>query len=167
MTVNSAFRICSSTVIAVFFASAGAEPCPQDSGQRAAIEGYLTAMKEQRFGDAFDFVTRNMTDGRERADWASLQKQSFDRGEVKIDSIDVRAPRQPEGVPACDTLAIVPNILRSRDKFNTNGIVEFEVYNVLRDGGTWRIDSQETIYEEDTIGVLFPDVELVDAGVLD
>lgn len=152
--------------MAAISVAAAAGPCPDSTGQRAAIEGYLTAMQEHRFSDAYDFVTTNMTDGRDRAEWAALQKQFFEGGEVKIYGIDVRSAHEVDGNSPCEVLAAVPNILRSSDKFNTDGIVEFEIYYVVNDGERWRIASQETIYGENAIGAWFPDVELVDVGTL-
>ena len=55
--------------------SVSAAPCADDSGAHAALQGYLTAMQDHRFSDAFEFVTATMTDSKSREDWAAQQKE--------------------------------------------------------------------------------------------
>ena len=54
-------------------------------------------------------------------------------------------------------MAKVPNVLNAGDILNNQGSTEFEVYTVVQDGmGTWRIDSQETLFDEPAIHQWFP-----------
>ncbi|MGE0483608.1 MAG: hypothetical protein AB7Q81_05685 [Gammaproteobacteria bacterium] len=135
---------------------AGAEPCAQGEGPRVAVERYLVAMQEHRFEDAFDNVTPNMTDGKGRGDWAALQKLFYEGGEVNIFGIDIRAPQAATDDASCTRSTIVPNVLKSRDKFNNQGTTEFELYTVVAVDGGWRIDAQETLFEQSDVDRWFP-----------
>jgi len=130
-----------------------------------AVEGYLTAMQQRRFADAFDFVSDAMTDKRARDDWSSLQQQFFDRGEIVIDGLEPLSAVSLESDEVCATRAVVPNVLRSRDRFNEDGVIEFELYTVVRDGIHWRVDSQETLYDSPVIHSWFPDIEIVEISM--
>ena len=137
--------------------------CP--SGEPVeAVEGYLTAMQVRRFADAFEFVTDAMTDGRAKEDWIALQENFFDRGEISIQGLDPKPAVVHGDDSACAEVALVPNILRSRDRFNVSGILEFEVYTVIRDDSAWRIELQETLYDNDAIRAWFPTVELIEVS---
>ena len=147
------------SIFALFANSATAQAplaCADGSGPRAAVMGYLTAMHENRFADAFDFVSATMTDGRARSEWVAAQERLYGPGKVAIYGVD---PRQAMATPddvACAAKAIVPNVLSSRDKLNEHGTVEFEIYTVVLDEGTWRIDTQETLFDEPAVRVWFP-----------
>ena len=136
------------------------EPCAYGAGPRAAVMGYLTAMHQHRFEDAYDFVSANMTDGRPREEWAALQARAYQPGKVSIYGVDPRTPRAADDDDACAGHAMVPNILSSRDKLNEQGLVEFEVYSVRLDGEDWRVDGQETLFEDADIARWFPEVTL-------
>jgi len=140
-------------------AVAAAPPsCVNDPGPKAAVEGYVTSMKEHRFEDAYKYVTQTMTDGKPVAEWAALQKKMFELGGVTIGKIDVRdAKREMENETTCAPRAKVPNVLHAGDVLNNQGSTEFEVYNVVLDGEQWKIDSQETLFDEPAIREWFPD----------
>lgn len=137
-----------------------AATCPESAAARAAVESYLTAMQESRFKDAYEFVSPNMTDGRIRSEWAGVQKLFFEAGGVSIYKFDVRAPQATPADPDCAERARVPNVLYSRDKFNNQGTTEFELYTVVRDGEAWRVDAQETLFDEPDIRTWFPEDEI-------
>ncbi|MGR8920337.1 MAG: hypothetical protein ACU85V_12010 [Gammaproteobacteria bacterium] len=137
-------------------ASALAAPCPDGEGPRAAVASYLRAMQEHRFADAYDFVTAAMTDGKPRADWAGLQRLFYQGGQVNIYGIDIRAPQAAAGDADCAGRALVPNVLKSRDKFNNQGTTEFEIYTTVRQGGTWRVEAQETLFDQPEVDRWFP-----------
>lgn len=133
-------------------------PCVHDEGPRTAVVGYITAMKENRFEDAYQFVTATMTDGKPVAEWAAPQRKLFELGGVKIGEVDVRqAKREMADADTCAPRAKVPNVLRAGDLLNNQGSTEFEVYNVVLEGEQWKIDSQETLFDEPAIRVWFPD----------
>ncbi len=144
--------------------AAGEMPaCAAEPGPKEAVVGYITAMKEQRFEDAYQFVTATMTDGKPAADWAALQAKMFQLGGVSIGAVDVRdAKRTLNADNTCAPTAKVPNVLHATDAANNQGSTEFEIYNVVRDGERWKIDSQETLFDEPAIREWFPDDKIPD-----
>ena len=137
---------------------ARAENCAADPGPRAAVVDYLTAMQEKRFEDAYAHVTATMTDGRPREEWAALQRKMFELGGVSLGDPDVRtAQRASRADGSCEDAAKVPNVLRAVDVLNNQGSTEFEVYTVLRQEGSWRVDSQETLFDDAAIKTWFPE----------
>ena len=136
--------------------SVSAAPCADDSGAHAALQGYLTAMQDHRFSDAFEFVTATMTDSKSREDWAAQQKLFYEGGEVNILGIDIRKAQAGDDDASCAKKVIVPNILKSRDKFNNQGTTEFETYVVVKSGDTWKVDSQDTLFNADGVKKWFP-----------
>jgi hypothetical protein len=141
-------------------------PCPgDDSGPRSAVMAYLTAMHEHRFADAYDHVGDGMTDGRSRDDWAALQARAYGPGKVQIYGVDARAPMVDGDDAACAARAVVPNLLSARDRLNEHGAVEFELYHVVRQDGQWRVDGQETLFDDPAIRRWFPEVEIVETGL--
>lgn len=137
------------------------QTCSNDQGPRAVVEMYLTAVKDYRFEDAFDHLTSGMTDNTEREAWAAGQRRVYEYGEVEVDDPDVRAPhRAIKNVFFCENSAIVPNVLKAKDKFNNQGSTEFELYTVVKEGETWKVDSQELLFEEPNIRKWFPDDEI-------
>ncbi|MEQ8230556.1 MAG: hypothetical protein RLW61_09325 [Gammaproteobacteria bacterium] len=136
--------------------AAVAAPCADGSAAEAAVRAYLVAMQEHRFDDAYQHVTTTMTDGKSQGDWAALQKLFYEGGEVNIFGIDIRPAQVPQGAADCAARAVVPNVLKSRDKFNNQGLTEFEVYTVVAREEGWRIDSQRTLFEQSEVDQWFP-----------
>ncbi|MGR8918691.1 MAG: hypothetical protein ACU85V_03655 [Gammaproteobacteria bacterium] len=139
-------------------------PCPDGSGPRDAVVTYLTAMHQHRFDDAYDVVTPRMTDGRPRAAWAALQAAAYEPGAVEIYGVDVRAPMATAADPACAALAVVPNVLSSRDRLNVHGNVELEIYRVVHENGAWRVDEQQTLFDDHQIRTWFPEAASFTGG---
>lgn len=135
-------------------------PCADDEGPRGAVEAYLTAMSQYLFNDAWEFVSENMTDSRSRDEWMGLQNMFYKGGEVTIFGMDIRQAHATDDDPVCEKWATVPNILKSRDKFNNQGTTEFEYYVTVKDGDVWKVDSQETLFTEEAIREWFPDDEI-------
>ena len=157
-------RIPWATLIALSFATGLAlntgsrATCASDPGPKAAVEQYLRAMKEQRFSDAYEVVTAKMTDGKPREEWAALQAKMFELGGVKLGEIDVRPALRVQGQDgSCAPEAKVPNVLRAADALNNQGSTEFETYTVVLEGETWKVDAQETLFDEKDIRQFFPD----------
>ena len=135
--------------------------CSGDQGPRWAVEMYLTSMKEYRFVDAYDHITAKMTDNAPAEEWAGTQRRVFEYGEVEMSDPDAREPhRAAKNVFFCEDSAIVPNVLKAKDKFNNQGSTEFELYTVIKEGGAWKLDSQELLYEEADIRKWFPNDEI-------
>jgi hypothetical protein len=145
---------------ALLIGPAGAAECPDGEAQQAALRGYITAMQNHQFKEAYDFVTPAMTDGKSREEWAALQKLFYEGGGVNVLSMDIRAPHATDDDPTCAHKAIVPNVLVSRDKLNNQGTTEFETYVVVRDGDAWKVDAQETLFDAADIEKWFPGEEI-------
>ncbi len=162
------------TALTLLFATAFAIPgyaqetppvgsCIDGNGPKSAVMAYLSAMHKQRFDDAFDYVTKTMTDGLTRADWSALQARAYQPSKIEIYGVDVRSAMATAADPDCTKRAIVPNILSSRDKLNEHGSVEFEIYVVVLDHGQWRIDEQQSLFEDNEISRWFPTVKAIKA----
>ncbi len=146
------------TVVAGLLATsvALATECGDDSGPHAALDNYLKAMQSHNFNKAYEFVTARMTDGKSREDWAAQQKLFYEGGEVNILDIDIRKSQGTDDDASCAKKANVPNILKSRDKFNNQGTTEFEVYQAVKEGEVWKVDSQETLFDAAGVQKWFP-----------
>ncbi|RMD81952.1 MAG: hypothetical protein D6815_10425 [Candidatus Dadabacteria bacterium] len=123
-----------------------AERTPEET-----VRAYLTAMKEHRFADAYDYVSSTLRAGKSREEWAKEQQYIVELGEVKIFGFKVY-PAIING-----DKAKVPNILKSQDKYlNQLGLDEYELYELIREDGEWRID-QQTLVEGSERKEYFPD----------
>ena len=131
-----------------------AESCTYNDAMTPVVT-YTKAMKEVRFADAYAVLTENMIDGLAVAAWAEGQRKLFRVGQVVIGKLDVRWPQEIIR-NSCKRQAKVPNVLSAKDRFNNQGSVEFELYTVLNDGSGWKIDSQETLFDEPDIHRWFP-----------
>ena len=142
--------------LSMLITSVSGEPCMDGEGPEAAVRSYLTAMQEHRFNDAYAFVTAKMTDGKVEGEWAALQKLFYQGGEVNLLSMDIRDALVVDGESDCSTTALVPNVLVSKDKFNNQGTTEFELYTTRKVDGSWRVDMQETLFEQSEVDQWFP-----------
>ena len=150
-------------MMTLFSVSSHAELCPDGEAAQAAVLGYMQGMKDYQFESAYDHVTENMTDGQSREDWTELQLKFIVGGEVVIGKLDVRDAHSVSADDlACEKSAIVPNVLRAKDKFNNQGSTEFELYTVVNKEGIWKIDLQESLFDEKKIKQWFPDDEIPD-----
>lgn len=132
--------------------------CLNDDGPREAVRGYITAMKDENFENAYRFVTVTMTDGLPVAAWAEQQRRIFKMAKIVINKVDVRRGyRQLENIFMCASTAQVTNVLHASDFLNNQGSSEFEVYTLIMGGGGWKIDSQETLFDDASISRWFPD----------
>jgi hypothetical protein len=123
-----------------------AERSPEDT-----VRGYLKAMQENRFSDAYDFVSTTLRRGKNQEEWSKEQQYIVQMGEVKIFGYQVF-----DAVMVADK-ARVPNILKSQDKYlNQLGLDEHEVYDLIREDGQWRID-QQTLVEGSERREFFPE----------
>jgi hypothetical protein len=115
------------------------------------VTGYLTAMKDHRFNDAYNFVSTTLRAGKSREEWAKEQQYIVEVGQVKIFGFQVmKAETQGE-------TSKVPNILKSQDKYlNQLGLDEYELYTLIREEEEWRID-QQTLIEAPERSEYFPE----------
>lgn len=128
---------------ALFFlapAFAYAERTPDET-----VRQYLGAMQAHEFDKAYDLVSSALRAGKDREEWAKEQQYIVEMGEVKIFGFQVF-----DTVAETDKQAKVPNILKSQDKFlNQLGLDEYELYELLKEDGTWRIDHQTLVEGSD------------------
>ena len=141
-------------LLSVFAFDVVAESCVYGDA-KAPVEIYTKAMKEYRFNDAYVALSDKMTDGAAVDEWARSQKKMFELGQVVIGKLDVRWPQHIDP-NSCKKHALVPNVLSAKDRFNNQGSVEFELYTVSNYAGTWKIDAQETLIEDDLVHRWFP-----------
>jgi hypothetical protein len=101
------------------------------------LRRYLTALKAEKFGDAYDLVSKAMRQGKDKEQYVKESKAMMGFADVKIFDFTVY-PGKIEG-----DKAQVPNILESQDRFvNTLGLTEYELYTLVREDGGWKVDSQ-------------------------
>lgn len=126
-------------------AFAAEQPTPEET-----VKLYLAAVKGGDFNAAYPLVTKDMAQNKGREDWAKEQQWIMQMAEVKIFEFHVY-PGKIEGEKA-----YVPNVLSSQDKFlNQLGVVEHELYTLVREDGRWKINQQQ-IVERSDLGKWFP-----------
>jgi len=144
MSVFKAF--CASLLLVLTTSPAFAELTPDQT-----VTKYLEAMQGQRFDEAYAYVSSGLRGGKSKEEWSKEQQYITQMGEVKIFGFRVFKPVM-EGEKAK-----VPNILKSQDKFlNQLGLDEYELYELVREEGTWRID-QQTLVEGPERSEYFPE----------
>jgi hypothetical protein len=121
--------------------SPGAEEAgsPEDT-----LRTYLGAMKVLDFGTVYDLSSKASSQGKDRDTWATEMKYLFQLSDAKIFEYKI--------FPATvtDDKALVPNILTSQDKFlNQLAAPEYELYTVVREDGSWKVDHQTIVDQKD------------------
>ncbi len=135
----------------VVLLAAPAGPVLAELSPKETLEKYLAAMQKHRFEEAFDYVSEALRGGKSREEWGKEQQYIVEMGEVKIFGFKVF-----DAVMVGET-AKVPNILKSQDKYlNQLGLDEYEVYDLIKQEGSWRID-QQTIVNGPERKEYFPD----------
>jgi hypothetical protein len=115
------------------------------------VRKYLKAMQDHHFDEAYDCVSSTLRAGKSREEWAKEQQYIVEVGEVKI--FDFKVSKAEMVGP---DKARVPNILKSQDKYlNQLGLDEYELYDLIKEDGQWRID-QQTLVEGSEREEYFP-----------
>jgi len=127
-------------------AGADAERKPEE-----VVKTYLDALKKGDFKTAFPLLSPDMRGNLDEEKWIAQQTVVMKLGEVTITSFQV-FPAKIEG-----DKAIVPNLLKSRDKYiNQGGLNEYELYTlVLGPDKKWQIE-QQALVETDAVHKWFP-----------
>ncbi len=108
------------------------------------VKRYLMAFKAGDFRAAYPYVSRAMAQNKGLEDWAKEQQWIMQMAEAKIFDFHVY-PGKIEG-----DRAYVPNVLNSQDKFlNQLGVVEHELYTLIREDGRWKINQQQIVERSD------------------
>jgi hypothetical protein len=114
------------------------------------VRRYLQALKDGRFEVAYDLISKDMKQGKDREVWVKEQKTGMAFADVKIFEFEVHTGKV-EG-----TTAYVPNVLSSQDRFvNQLGLTEYELYTLLKEDGAWKVDRQ-VIVEPGDVPKWFP-----------
>jgi hypothetical protein len=126
-------------IASVSSAASAADATPEET-----VKEYLTAVKGGDFTAAYPLVTRDMALGKSKDDWVKEQQWVMQMAEVKIFEFQV-FPGKIEG-----DKAYVPNVLNSQDKFlNQLGVVEHELYTLVKEDGRWKINQQQIVENTD------------------
>ena len=138
-------RLAFAVMLAIGAAQAATPLSPEETVRR-----YLGALKDGRFAEAYDLVSKAMRGGKDREVWVKEQQTGMAFADVKIFEFDVRQGKI-EGEKA-----LVPNVLSSQDRFvNQLGLTEYELYTLVREEGTWKVDRQ-VIVEPGDVSKWFP-----------
>ena len=104
------------------------------------VKQYLTAFQSGDFKAAYPLVSKEMAQNKSLEDWSKEQQWVMQMAEAKIFDFKVY-PGKIEG-----DKAYVPNVLNSQDKFlNQLGVVEHELYTLIREDGRWKINQQQIV----------------------
>ena len=116
--------------------SYGAELSPE-----ATVSNYYNALKNGNFEQAAEYVSRTMRGDKTKKEWADAWRKAFEYAKVVILECSV-SPAKIEGDKAT---VKVKN--RSKDKFNSQGIVENEIDHLIKENGIWKIDETEVLLD--------------------
>ena len=122
-------------------------PSPED-----VVRSYLEAIKKADFKTAYPLLTPEMRGNLDEEKRVAQQIVVMKLGEVTIDSYRTFPPKMN------GDKAIVPNLLKSKDKYiNQTGANEYELYTLVQQGPDkqWRID-QQALVETDAVHKWFP-----------
>jgi Domain of unknown function (DUF4878) len=133
------FWIALMLIVASTGVRAADQPTPEET-----VKQYLTAVKGNDFNTAYPLVTRDMAQNKSKDEWVKEQQWVMQMAEVKIFDFQVY-PGKIEG-----DKAYVPNVLNSQDKFlNQLGVVEHELYTLVKEDGRWKINQQQIVENTD------------------
>lgn len=124
---------------------------PGERKPEDVVRTYLEAVKKGDYKSAYPLLTAEMQGNLDEEKWVAQQIIVMKLGEVMIDSYRV-FPARMDG-----TKAIVPNLLKSKDKFiNQKGLNEYELYTLVQGPDKkWLID-QQSLVETDAVSKWFP-----------
>lgn len=116
------------------------------------VASYLGALQSGNYATAYDTLAPHMTADKGKIAWVAEQTALMRVADVRIDSFEVFPAR------ARGEKVIVPNLLKSTDKFiNKGGANEYELYTLGRgEDGRWRIEQQQLV-ESDAVANWFPE----------
>ncbi|HEY8515043.1 MAG TPA: hypothetical protein VIS07_05995 [Candidatus Binatia bacterium] len=123
-----------------------------DAKPEDVVKTYLTAMQKGDYATAYRLLTPEMRNNLDEKKWIAQQVLVMKLADVQIDSFEV-FPARMQG----ENEAIVPNLLKSKDKFiNQTGANEYELYTLVRGPEKeWRIALQQLV-ETDAVAKWFP-----------
>jgi hypothetical protein len=115
------------------------------------VKLYLESIQKGDFKTAYPLLSPDMRGNLDEEKWIAQQTVVMKLGEVTISSYRVFPAKMDGGK------AIVPNLLKSKDKYiNQGGLNEYELYTlVLGPDKKWQID-QQALVETDAVHKWFP-----------
>jgi hypothetical protein len=114
------------------------------------VKQYLGALKGGNFDRVYELISKAMKQGKDKEVWVKEQKTGMAFADVKIFDFQVY-PGKIEG-----DVANVPNVLSSQDRFvNQLGLTEYELYTLVKEDGSWKVDRQ-LIVEPGDVSKWFP-----------
>lgn len=117
------------------------------------VRQYLSAFQAGDFKAAYPLVSKEMAQHKSLEEWSKEQQWVMQMAEAKIFDFKVY-PGKIEG-----DKAYVPNVLNSQDKFlNQLGVVEHELYTLVREDGRWKINQQQIVEPSDRAKWFPPEV---------
>ena len=125
---------------------------PASSTAEEVVTRYIEALKAGNFAAAYDEISKEMAQHKDRDAWAKEQQWTMQMSDAKIFSYKIY-PGKVEG-----NLARVPNVLSSQDKFlNQLGVGEYELYTLVKEDGRWKVDRQVLLDKADQAKWFPPD----------
>lgn len=126
---------------------------PEAGSPEDVLTKYLTAIKAEKFEDAYPLISTAMRQGKTKEVYVKESKTFMGFADVKIFDFTV-GNGKIEG-----DKAQVPNVLESQDRFaNTLGLTEYELYTLVKEDGGWKVDSQ-LLLEPSQVATWFPNAK--------
>ena len=98
---------------------------------------YYHALQNGDFSGAYQCISRGMRDDKDQGQWAAFMKDLFEGGKVVFTEISVTPG------PISGKAAQVNTVINSKDIFNKNGLIEYNVEHLVLEDGLWKIDRTE------------------------
>ncbi|MCW5892492.1 MAG: hypothetical protein KIT14_18415 [bacterium] len=139
-------------VALALLAAAGVARAAEPGSPEDVLTRYLTAIKAEKFEDAYPLVSKAMRQGKDKEVYVKESRALMAFADVKIFSFQV-GKAKVDG-----DKAQVPNVLESQDRFaNTLGLTEYELYTLVKEDGAWKVD-QQLLLEPAQVKEWFPDL---------
>ena len=137
-------RFRASILAACLLVNLGAARAADELTPEETVRQYLSDFQAGDFKAAYPLVSKEMAQNKSMDEWAKEQQWVMQMSEAKIFDFKVY-PGKIEG-----DKAYVPNVLNSQDKFlNQLGVVEHELYTLIREDGRWKINQQQIVEPTD------------------
>jgi hypothetical protein len=110
----------------------GGEPAPKD-----VVQKYYTALQKGDFSAAYKCISKGMRDDKNEGEWVELIKGLFESGNVVFTGITITPG------PVSGKEAQVNTVINSKDTFNKDGMIEYNLEHLVLEDGLWKIDRTE------------------------
>lgn len=110
----------------------GGESAPKD-----VVQKYYTALQKRDFSTAYKCISKGMRDDKSEGEWIELMKGLFESGNVTFTGITITPG------PVSGKEAQVNTVINSKDTFNKDGMIEYNLEHLVLEDGAWKIDRTE------------------------